>query len=533
MAQTHSFSPLALNLPNSRMSVDFTNFTTLQPKTQTQAQNHPAPRHDKPVPMQKLPCLRRRPLPESVLSREVVEKPVVSRSMSTRHPRKVIEKSAVGRSISTRQPQKVTEKPVISRSASTRQPSSRWWTRSRSPSEQPQTLVIELSRTDSSASSNSYASTTSLASTANSSVFSDAQTISTVATKDSLRPLPTFPKKTSKPLVKNPITLTSLPVSLLEQILSYSLCLPLNISIGPQCVENRHMQYRYHHAGVDYIDIQLIRKHPIFLVSQKIRDVALDVFHQNCDFVVDLQSIYHTKVSSIIKDNLQAHQKFWITEEPPKMVRETLQKLSKLHLRLPVASCEDGGHRGREEQDWMDGSDGKGGGSYKIKSLRKEKEDAGHIERCLEAIVALVTAEPGTGVERGRSQSLGRANSLRRKESIARVRSKSREHSAPPARVPSRSTARAQSRAGMNEGDGKRQPLRRMEVVLVKRNPYAMVLPETLAYIKLLRVPAVTGFTKYYFEVEAQKVLWATKRAGRWRGFEPSGTKLLEGKSLS
>jgi hypothetical protein len=276
------------------------------------------------------------------------------------------------------------------------------------------------------------------------------------------------------------------------------------------------MQYRYHRAGLDYIDIQLIRKHPLFLVSHHIREAALDVFHQKCDFVVDFHRIYHTKVSSTVKDNLKTYEKFWMIEEPPRMVTDTLRSLSRLYLRLPVASCETGGHRGRDEDDWVDGSDGQGGGNWKIKSMKREQEDAARVLRCLDSVMKLVMAAPSTVDSRGRSSSVSRSTSLRRSLSRARSRSRGR-----------RSDSRTESRQGV-DGEHERR-LKRLEVTLVKKTSHVMVLPETLGLIKLLRSVPVNGFTKYFFELEEQQVLWATKHRKKWQGFEPDASRLLNG----
>lgn len=315
--------------------------------------------------------------------------------------------------------------------------------------------------------------------------------------------------------------LSSLPLSLLEHILEYVLCVPLTVSIGPQNTDNRHMQYRYHRAGLDYMDIQLILKHPVFMVSHRFREVALDVFYRKCDFVIDLQRIYHTRVASTMNDNLKRHQKFWIND-PPKMVRETLRNVSKLHLRLPVPCSEANAHRGREEDSWMDGSDGQGGGGWRIKSLKREQEDAVEIQKCLEAIMKLVMTDLETDQSaRGRPGTLSRTGSFRRMGSLQRSRSKSRER---------QSQGHGASTPDSDDNDGKRKPLKRLEVDLVKRNSYVMVLPaETLGLIKILRSVPVTGFTKYFFELEEQKMLWATKYRKRWQGFEPDGTRLLAG----
>lgn len=404
------------------------------------------------------------------------------------------------------------EEPEAPRNPLTRQTSRKWpWSRlSPTRLEHRDASGAPLSRT------NSSASNASSASTAVSSVFSAAQSVSTNRTAHSSLQY----ANTVDDCFEERLNLSSLPPSLLEHILSYALCLPLTVSIGPQNSENRHMQYRYHRAGLDYIDIQLILKHPVFMVSHHIRDVALDVFHRKCDFVIDLHRIYHTKVSSTINENLKKHQKFWMTE-PPKMVRTTLSSLSKLHLRLPVASCENGGHRGRDEDNWMDGSDGQGGGSWRIKSMKREQEDAVGVQKCLEAIMKLVMTDPGEDTEpRGRTSGLARTSSLRRVSSLSRARSKSRDRQAQSQRQPA---PRSENK------DKKREPLKRLEIVLVKRNSYVMVLPETLGLIKLLRTSPVTGFTRYHFELEAQKVLWAAKYRKRWQGFEPDGARLLNG----
>jgi len=455
MAQTLSFSPLALDLPSTRMSVDFTTFAssysgalaTVDQKAQpTLPTSHLIPR--RPLP---------RHLPLSAVREEI--EPGNMPNFSHKSRRWQMAQQQI---------------PVTARS------------------EYPLTI---LSRTNSSAST---ASSGSAASTAASSAFSNTQSPSTARTSFSS-------VQYTKPMNRK-ANLSTLPVSLLEQIFAYALCLPLTVSIGPQNPGNRHMQYRYHRAGLDYLDIQLILKHPIFLVSHHIRNVALGVFYEQCDFVIDLHRVYHTKVSSTLNDNLKSYERFWIYDAPPKMVTDTLCNLSRLHLRLPVPSCDNVGHRGREEDNWMDGSDGKGGGNWKIKSMKKEQEDAIRIQKCLDAVLKLLIIDPPDG-----QRVRGRGGSLRR--SLSRTRSKSRNRA---------------SERGVNT-DEKKRMLRRLEVVLVKKSSHVMVLPETLGLVKLLRSIHVTGLTKYTFELQEQQVLWATKYRRKWKGFEPDGRRLLTG----
>lgn len=281
------------------------------------------------------------------------------------------------------------------------------------------------------------------------------------------------------------------------------------------------MQYRYHRESLHNVELRQIVQHPLFHVSHRIREVALDVFYRKCDFAIDLSSIYYTKVSSTINSNRRKHQKFW--NDPSNAVKETLRNLSRLQIRLPVPSTEAGAHRGRENDDWMDGGDGKGGGNWKVKSMKKEQEDAQEIEQCLDTIVELLMTAPGNGPEpSGFTRSLS-SLSLRRTKSFRSERSKTPESS--------RSYQVSGPDAEATEDD-KRKPLKRLEIVLVKRSPWALVLPESLALIRALRSVPVTGFTKYYFELNGQKVIWATKYRKKWQGAQPDGPRLLRGSPL-
>jgi hypothetical protein len=135
----------------------------------------------------------------------------------------------------------------------------------------------------------------------------------------------------------------------------------------------------------------------------------------------------------------------------------------------------------------------------------------------------LVMAQPEEGINsRGRSSSLSRASSLR-KHSLSRLRSRSRSRS----RLALSCSSTSQDGLTTN----RIRQLKRMEIILVKRGPYVMVLPETLGLIKTMREIPVTGFTKYFFQLEEQKVMWASKYRKRWQGFELDGTRLLNGNS--
>lgn len=312
-------------------------------------------------------------------------------------------------------------------------------------------------------------------------------------------PSPTLvrPKNLLASFQEQPLNISTLPQSLLEHILSYVLPITETISIGSVSMEHRHMQYRYHRPSLEYMDLRQAMKHPLFSVSHRIRTVALETFYQKCLFTIDLASIYYTNVASTADENLKRQQKFWI-DEPPKIVQDSLQRLAKLHIRLPVPSTEPGVRRGREEDDWMDGSDGNGGGSLIINSLKKEQEDAHQIQKCLNGIVQLLTTPPTRSPQRNRSFG-GRQ----------------------------RSRSRSSSRSNGSD-DEKRAPLKRLEIVLVKRSSRATIQPEVIHCINALRTLQVTGFTKYSFELKGHIVQWATKYRQKWKGMEPNNAKLIE-----
>ncbi|KAF2474256.1 uncharacterized protein BDR25DRAFT_385722 [Lindgomyces ingoldianus] len=279
-------------------------------------------------------------------------------------------------------------------------------------------------------------------------------------------------------------------------------------------VSSTFSNLRYHRAGLDHVNLKQVLNHPIFLVSQDFRKATLEIIHTRCQFVIDLHSIYYTNVRSTVDANLKKHQKFWMYGTP-QMAKSSLRSLSKLHIRLPVPSTEAGVRRGRDEKNWMDGSDGKGGGGYRVKSLKKEQEDALEIQKCLTAIVNMVMASRDVFLEAPPlTRSLSTLSSLRRKRSTRIERSKSAQDFRPRTEL-------------IEDLSGVRKPLKRLEIVFVKRSPSALVLQEVLGFVRELRAVPVTGFSNYYFELNGQMIIWATKRRKRWQGFEPDGNRLL------
>ncbi|ORY16140.1 hypothetical protein BCR34DRAFT_584596 [Clohesyomyces aquaticus] len=367
----------------------------------------------------------------------------------------------------------------------------------------------------------SNASTASSATTAASSIFSSVRSASTLTSTTSSR----SNSRPMTPFIEDGPSLSTLPSSLLEHILSYTLSLPITVYIGPE-VDNRHLQLRYHRAGLDYVNLKQVINHSIFLVSHSMRKMAMEVLHRQCHFVIDLHTIYHTNVTSTVNANLKKHQKFWISA--PTMAKDTLRSLSKLQIRLPVPSTEAGVRRGRDEKDWMDGSDGKGGGGYRVKSMKKEQDDAVEVQKCVASIVKSIMTPTDVFLEAPALTRSLSTISLRRSRSLKRSMSRGRQRSK------SRGSQRSDSVQGYRPGEeldgdfsGERKPLKRLDIVFVKRSPSALVLQEVLGLVREMRSVPVSGFTKYHFELNAETLLWATKRRKRWLGFEPDGNSLL------
>ena len=466
MAATLSKPQLSLDLPNTRMSVDFSTFVGTQ---STPASHHITSRAK----------IMRRPLPSTSQLSTVAGIPLPE----------------------------IQEEPSENLNTSTapsRQNSVKWpWRRLNDHQGQSNVPVVALVRTD------SNASTASTASTAASSVFSHAQSTSTRST--SSHTLYSTPSITSK----DATGLSNLPLSLLEHILSFALSSPLQVSIGPDASDTHHLSHRYHPAGLDYVDLRRILKHPLFFVSRHIREVSLDVLYRKSEFVIDLHKIYHSKVSSTINENLKKHQKFWMSGTP-QVVIDALPNIYRLHLRLPVPSTEAASYRGRDEDDWMTGSDGKGGGNWKAKSMKREHDDALQIQKCINAIKELLMADKRNPSELQRLSRSRSAVSLRRTKSSKGTRSRSADNVEPRSESPA------------NNG-GNREPMKRLEITLIKRSPWALVLPESLELVRAFRSVPVSGFTRYHFELNGQRFLWAAKLRKKWQGIEPDGSKLLQG----
>jgi hypothetical protein len=77
-----------------------------------------------------------------------------------------------------------------------------------------------------------------------------------------------------------------------------------------------------------------------------------------------------------------------------------------------------------------------------------------------------------------------------------------------------------------------REPLRTLEVVLVKTGADTEVHSLTLDMVAICSSIPVSGALEYHLEIDAMRRLWAKREKGKWLGSEPDGSKLLHGMLL-
>ncbi|OCL01457.1 hypothetical protein AOQ84DRAFT_444008 [Glonium stellatum] len=165
-------------------------------------------------------------------------------------------------------------------------------------------------------------------------------------------------------------------------------------------------------------------------------------------------------------------------------------------------------------------SDGQGGGGYRIKGMKEETEDSLAIRRCLRGVVQLLVSVEGK--EEGIIRNGSRMEKARHSKRAGLRKGGS-------AKSPRREN-HGHSDVG-EETEKERKPLKLLEIVLVKRSPWAMVLREALGLVHALRDIPVKGTLRICFELNGRKSVWATKRKELWEGTtsnsEPDGAKLL------
>jgi hypothetical protein len=288
-------------------------------------------------------------------------------------------------------------------------------------------------------------------------------------------------------------SLLEFPQSVLEHILGYVFGDSRTVSITPY---QSHIQPSQKRRKREInVDIRSMMMHPVLLVSHQVRMFALDVIYRENLFVIDLVD-HHTIHLSDDKDA----NKYWNSwmGSTPTMVKTALIRAANIRVRLPVSNTE-----------------------TPSKSKVKSHNALASTQDCLRILTSLISNTAATTSDiQSRSASPSRHRALRPKLGITGIRM--------PRSLANRNVHH--SLEFVCRGDAPpRQPLDRLEIVLVKPSANAAVLPETLELLATCNSVPVQGDLEYCVELEGKRRLWAKRMLGRWVGKEPDGQELLKG----
>ncbi|KAF1832760.1 hypothetical protein BDW02DRAFT_580937 [Decorospora gaudefroyi] len=287
--------------------------------------------------------------------------------------------------------------------------------------------------------------------------------------------------------------LVDLPQPVLEQVLGYVFS-EHNVCITPYQSHISPKQPRRRHGRTSTVDIRSIMMHPVLLVSQRMRALALDVVYRDSLFIIDLSGL--DLVLTPEEKDTNMYWNCWMSNTPPSMVKTALTRASNMRLRIPCSNTGTNVMRGAS------------------KSKKDLQDNISTLHDSLRAITALITGlsiTPPTG--RSRSASPSRPRALRRKLSF-------------------RSLKRPESPEFVCRGEtppsaAPRQPLARLEVVLTKSSSSTDVYGPMLDMVTTCSSIPVAESLDYYLEFEGKRRLWARRSMGTWLGKEPDGGKLL------
>jgi len=305
-----------------------------------------------------------------------------------------------------------------------------------------------------------------------------------------------YPAKAARDVKRPRFSLFDLPQTTVEQILGYVLTEEWAISITPHHCPTSPSNVRRQPCGLDAMDIRSIMLHPALLVSQRMRTLGLSVLYRRGLFLIDLCNVRRGLVSK--EKDAEKRWGCWTHTATPRVVQEALTRASNVRLQLPVPSVEVTAVRGEKKR--------KTDGQY----------DPSIVHECLQAIVTLISGvSKQTPKEQARSASPAGPQTLRRKLSF-------------------RSAKRPDSLEFACRGDSPvpqpREPLKRLEVVLVKSSVDAEVHSQTLEIVATCSSIPVSKSLEYYLQLEGKRRLWANRDMGKWQGCEPDGAKLVHGR---
>ncbi|KAI2487243.1 hypothetical protein Ptr902_01376 [Pyrenophora tritici-repentis] len=302
-----------------------------------------------------------------------------------------------------------------------------------------------------------------------------------------------FPLKRARTIRRSRISLLDLPQTTVEQILAYVLTQERSISITPHQPQTSPKTLRRQQYRTKTVDIRSIMQHPVLLVSHQMRALGLNTLYQKGHFLIDLCNMSNgTDADGKEAENIWD---FWKDSTTPRVVQEALSRALNVRFQVPVPSMEATVGRGEK------------------KRKTEHQDDPPTVHEILQAITALITGvSKNIPKEQPRSASPTGPQPLRRKLSF---------------RSAKRPDSLEFACRGHSPVHQPREPLHKLEVVLVKSSTEAEVPSQTLELVATCSSIPVAKSLEYYLQLEERRRLWAKRDMGKWQGCEPDGTKLL------
>ncbi|RMZ73297.1 hypothetical protein GMOD_00009115 [Pyrenophora seminiperda CCB06] len=301
------------------------------------------------------------------------------------------------------------------------------------------------------------------------------------------------PAKKGKDIKKPQISLLHLPQTTVEHILEYVLIRKRAITITPHRSQDSTQHLRRQPYDCDAVEIRSMLVHPALLLSRQMRALGLSILYRKGLFLIDLCDM-KTGIAST-ESGTEKEWDCWAESKTPRVVQEALKRALNVRLQLPVPSAEAPFGRGAK------------------KNKTDHHDDQPTVYESLQVITFMINGvSKNTPKEQPRSASPAGPQILRRKLSF-------------------RSAKRPDSLEFACRGDSPvpqpREPLRKLEIVLVKSRTDAEVHSQILDMITTCSSIPVSKSLEYYIQLGKDRRLWAKRDKGTWQKCEPDGAELL------
>jgi hypothetical protein len=306
---------------------------------------------------------------------------------------------------------------------------------------------------------------------------------------------------------KHAKSLSTLSQPILKLILAEVLNLPRTVLLGPQQLHVPKNNQKQQRSNDSVTSLQTVLKHPVFLVSRQLRQVALDEFHEKSYFIIDLSGAKNAMRHE--KEQRDKHYIFWTTNTPFP-VKYALWRVSNLQICLPVPSSDASVPKvGKSVSD-------KNAANELPKTAQEQVHRRSKLLETLRAIKLLVTGLPQSQpAPPPLPKTPSRTVTLRRKLSIRRIK-------------PRKDSLDFTCCGDTTKPIPSRRGLKNLQIILVKHSATSIILPELLGMVAVLTEVSVHGTLEYYFELDGRRRLWATRSKGMWFGKQPDGKQFMQ-----